>query len=108
MRERRRRDRVFAIACNLRRRIAEVIKKQGFTKRSKLTVVLGCDWDHLKRHIESQFQEGMSWENHGAWHVDHKVPVSRATTIDKLEELNHFSNLQPLWAQDNIIKSNKE
>jgi hypothetical protein len=69
--------------------------------------MLGIDWIGFKFHIESKFQEGMSWENYGQWHVDHIKPLSLATTEQKVMELNHYTNLQPLWAVDNIKKSNK-
>jgi hypothetical protein len=56
---------------------------------------------------EKQFTEGMTWFNHGEWHIDHIYPVSLATDEHHLKKLNHYTNLQPLWAIDNIKKSNK-
>jgi len=49
----------------------------------------------------------MTWENQGLWHMDHIYPVSRATDEEHLIKLNHYTNFQPLWAEDNIKKSNK-
>jgi hypothetical protein len=53
------------------------------------------------------FQDGMSWGNHGSWHIDHKVPVSWAKNEEEVYLLNHHSNLQPLWAYENLSKGNK-
>ena len=58
-------------------------------------------------HLEGLFMEGMSWENQGEWHLDHIIPVSIATSEEEIIKLNHYTNFQPLWAEDNIIKSNK-
>ena len=76
-------------------------------KQSKPTdtlTLLGCTWEEAKSHIESLFQEGMYWENHGEWHIDHIRPVSSFTEKD-MHLMNHISNLQPLWAEDNLLKS---
>ena len=49
----------------------------------------------------------MSWENHGEWHIDHKKPLASAKTEEELKKLCHYTNLQPLWALDNIRKGAK-
>jgi hypothetical protein len=52
----------------------------------------------------------MTWENHGVhgWHIDHIIPLSSAKDdIELLKKLCHYTNLQPLWAEENRIKSNK-
>jgi len=61
----------------------------------------------VKCLIESKFTDNMTWENHGKWHIDHIVPISSAITMAELEKLFHYSNLQPLWAKDNLAKSDK-
>ena len=63
---------------------------------------IGCTKDEFKAHIESQFVEGMTWSNWSAdgWHMDHIIPLSKGGT-------NHYTNLQPLWAKDNMSKSDK-
>ena len=70
---------------------------------------LGCSWEHFKNHLESKFQEGMTWNNyaHDGWHIDHIIPISSAKTEEDIIRLSHYTNLQPLWAKDNLIKSNK-
>ena len=61
----------------------------------------------LKEHIEKQFKDGMSWDNHGEWHIDHIIPISQAKTLEEGIKLSKLSNLQPLWAEDNLLKRNK-
>ena len=70
---------------------------------------LGCTIDELKRHLEAKFQPGMSWENYGKWHIDHKVAISKfdLTDLEQLKIACNYMNLQPLWAADNIRKSNR-
>jgi hypothetical protein len=69
---------------------------------------LGCSPQFLKEHIEKQFSDGMSWELVGKYiHIDHIIPLSSANTEEELYKLCHYSNLQPLWAEDNLKKSNK-
>jgi hypothetical protein len=63
---------------------------------------VGCTKEEFTHHIESQFTEGMTWDNwsmHG-WHMDHITPLSKGGT-------NHYTNLQPLWAADNLAKGDK-
>jgi len=79
-------------------------------KKSKLCMrteeMLGCSFEFFKKHIESQFEKGMSWKNHGKWHLDHIVPLDIATTVEELIKLNHWTNFQPLWAKENLEKGN--
>ena len=95
------------IADRVRRRINTSIQKNGYTKRSKSNEILGCDWETLKIHIEQQFLKGMTWENRSEWHIDHIIPISSAKTEEDVIKLNHYTNLRPLWAADNLRKSNK-
>lgn len=88
-------------------RISLGIRKSGYSKKSKTAEILGCDWDFFVCHIEKQFTKGMSWENRGEWHIDHIVPLASAETEDDVIALNHFTNLRPLWAVDNITKGDK-
>lgn len=65
----------------------------------------GCSLEELRRYIESLFQEGMSWENKEEWHIDHICPCSQAQTEGELISLQHYTNLRPMWAKENIKKS---
>lgn len=78
--------------------------------KSKCTLeLIGGSVENLKKHLESQFTEGMSWENHGKWHIDHIRPCASFDFTDKEQqnECFHYTNLQPLWAKDNMSKSAK-
>ena len=94
---------------NIRKLIGESIRRLGWEKIVKLFELLGCDWETFKTHIENQFLDGMTWDNHGqyGWHFDHIYPISLGQTQDEIDELNHYTNFQPLWWEDNLKKSNK-
>jgi hypothetical protein len=92
---------------NLRGLTNRAIKSKGLKRTKKSLVYLGCSIEFLKEHLESNFLEGMNWENHGEWHIDHIVPLSTAKTEEDVYKLNHYTNLQPLWGLDNQRKSNK-
>ena len=70
---------------------------------------LGCTLDFLEKHIEGQFQGGMTWDNYGEWEVDHIIPLAKLdlTNSEDFAKACHYSNLQPLWWQDNLKKSDK-
>jgi len=90
----------------MRQSIRTSFKRKGYTKKSKSYVILGEDWIVVKEYFESLFQEGMTWDNHGEWEIDHIIPISTATCEDDVTKLCHYKNLQPLWAKDNRLKSN--
>jgi hypothetical protein len=94
------------IVSRQRKRIKLILGKQGRT-----TKLLGCDGKFLKDYLESLWLEGMNWENYGfyGWHIDHIIPVSSFNLSDEkeLEKCFHYSNLQPLWAKDNLAKGSK-
>ena len=101
----------FRIRDSLRKRLGTAIRncqKSGSAVRD-----LGCSIEDLKKHLESQFQEGMSWDNWGrgkdCWHIDHIVPLVSFNLEDREEFLKacHYSNLQPLWEVDNLRKGAK-
>lgn len=106
-RARRKSDLIYNLSCRCRGRIRAAIKAKGFKKTTKTAEMLGCDWEFLKSHIESQFTEGMSWENRDKWHIDHIIPLASASSKDDVIKLSHFSNLQPLWAEENLKKADK-
>lgn len=79
----------------------------GYSKKSKTQEILGCSFEFFKEYIESMFVEGMTWYNHGEWHLDHKIPISWSETEEDLIKLNHYTNFQPLWSHDNLSKGNR-
>jgi hypothetical protein len=97
---------VFKLQCHYRSKLNKIL---GSIKSEKTFDIIGCSPQSLKNHLETQFTYGMSWENHGlfGWHIDHIIPLSSAKTEDDLIKLCHYTNLQPLWAKDNLRKSNK-
>lgn len=98
-------DPLFALSDSVRKLIGKAFLRSGFTKKSKTGDILGCDWETLKAHIESQFLEGMTWENRDKWHIDHIDPCCSAADKEEMLKLNHHINLRPLWAKDNLEKS---
>jgi hypothetical protein len=100
-------DPLFAMKLRLRKATSKAFYRAGYTKRSKTTEMLGCSWEEAKSHIESGFTDGMNWDNRSKWHIDHIIPLASAKNEDELKKLCHYTNLQPLWGRDNIIKSNK-
>jgi hypothetical protein len=88
----------------VRKRLKKVLKnnKKGFS----ISKSIGCTPDQLRQHIESQFKNGMSWANYGMWHIDHIKPIS-SFSIEELGQANHYTNLQPLWALENLRKGNQ-
>jgi hypothetical protein len=93
----------FKIRDKLRTRLYQAIK---FNKGGSAVKDLGCSIEELKKHIESQFTEGMNWDNYGEWHIDHIVPLSffKLDNPIELRSACHYTNLQPLWATDNLKK----
>jgi hypothetical protein len=87
--------------------IRKSIKKGEYTKQSKTYDILGIDYKGFKNHIENLFIDGMNWNNHGKWHYDHIVPLVSANTYEEIIKLNHYTNIQPLWAKDNLKKGSK-
>jgi len=71
--------------------------------------IVGGTPEIIKEHIEKQFRDGMTWDNYGfrGWHIDHIIPLSSANTEEEVYKLCHYTNLQPLWANENYKKSNK-
>jgi len=104
-----RRDKIqYKLKSNLRARLYMALKRNKATKRSQTMKYVGCSVYELKKHLESLFLEGMNWDNYGEWHIDHIYPISMIdlTVEDNIYKVMNYINLQPLWARDNIIKSN--
>jgi len=100
-------DPIKAEKHRMRSRLAMAVASKGFSSKPKTQEMLGCDWDIFIAHIESKFKDGMSWENRSDWHIDHIIPLDSAKTMEELEKLAHYTNTQPLWAQDNLRKGAK-
>lgn len=97
-------DPLFNLKERLGTAIRNALRYRGYRKKLKTIEVLGCDWATIKAHIESQFVDGMSWDNRSEWHIDHVMPLASAKTEEDLIKLNHYTNLRPLWAFDNMSK----
>jgi len=81
-------------------------EKHNYKKTTKIYQVIGCTQQELLQHLEKQFLKGMSWENRKLWHIDHIIPMDSAKTLEDNYKLNHFTNLRPMWAKDNLSKKN--
>lgn len=107
--KKRKHDTGYRILANLRSRMSVSLKRN--TKKSSILKYFNCSIEELKLHLESKFKEGMSWENYGknGWHVDHIRPLSSfdLKIEENLKIAWHYTNLQPLWAIDNIKKGDK-
>jgi len=99
----------FKLSHNLRSRLCKAINRNQ--KKGSAVDDLGCTVEQLKQHLESKFLPGMSWDNWtvDGWHIDHIKPLDSFDLTDRnqLLEACHYTNLQPLWANDNLVKSNK-
>ena len=93
-------DPVFRLAMLVRTRTREALK--GI--RVSSCKYLGCTWDELRDHLESQFTDGMTWDNMGEWHHDHIKPLATAKTTEDVIRLSHYTNLRPLWAEENLSR----
>lgn len=103
-RERARIDPVFRIRMRCRKRIWEAFAGKGYSKKTRTFNMIGCTPEELLRHLEGQFSDGMTRENYGEWHIDHIIPLASAETEEEVISLCHYSNLQPMWASDNLAK----
>lgn len=109
-------DIIFHLKCNIKALISLSIKRNGFTKRSKTFEILGCTYEEFKQHLESQFEDWMTWDNYGkyngqlnyGWDIDHIIPLNIAKDEKGIVALNHYTNLKPLCSKVNrdIKRSN--
>ena len=106
--KRREADPAYRATCMVYNALNRMLQGQDISKTNILKNI-GYTPADLRRHIESLFQPGMTWENHGKWHLDHIKPLSLfdCTDLEQVYAANQLDNLQPLWALDNIKKSNK-
>lgn len=102
------RKRINRLRDKLGTRIYMALKRQS-KKAAKTMDLIGCNIKFLRNHLEKQFKKGMSWSNYGKWHLDHIKPCA-IFDLRKPEEQRkcfHYTNLQPLWAEENMAKHDK-
>lgn len=95
------------IAQNIRTRIRLALKGKHKSKSSQ--ELIGCTYKYLMSYLEKKFEDGMSWDNHGEWHIDHIRPCASFDLSDPEQQKQcfHYTNLQPLWASENLSKGAK-
>jgi hypothetical protein len=103
-------DKAYNMSIILRQRLNKALKAKY--KGGSAVSDLGCSTENFVKYLESKFKDGMNWENYGrhGWHVDHIIPISSfdLSSPKEIKKACHYTNLQPLWAVDNIKKSNKQ
>ena len=114
-RNRKKIDSLFKLKCSIVNMIYSSFKRGGYSKNSRTQEIIGCSYEFLKGYFEAKFEVWMTWENKGlyngelnyGWDIDHIIPLSSAINENDLIKLNHYTNLQPLWAKDNLIKGDR-
>lgn len=114
MRKRMDRDFIFKMCHRLSSQLQQALKRGGFKDSKKKKVwedILGCSWEYFVEHMRGMYEEGMTDKNNtvDGWHIDHILPKSLAYghSVEKLYELFHYTNLRPLWGDENLSKSNR-
>jgi hypothetical protein len=102
-------DFLHKLTENVRCRINTFLNRKNIIKKNKTFDVVGCSPQFLKEYLENKFTDDMTWDNYGfyGWHIDHIIPLSSSKTEEEIYKLCHYSNLQPLWAIDNLKKGSK-
>jgi len=97
----------YRLAKVLRNRLYHAVV--GTVKAGSAIQELGCSIEELKAHLEDKFQRGMTWENYGEWHIDHIKPLAGfdLANLEQFKMACRYTNLQPLWAEENILKGAK-
>jgi len=98
---------VYRLKDIRKRQLLQFIKRVGGTKTRRTEALLGYTTEELKVHLESLFKDGMTWENQGKWHIDHRIPQSYFTSIDQIKECFALENLKPEWGEWNMSKGNR-
>lgn len=91
---------------NVIRACRRSMRSYVFNKQQSFNQYIGCSQDELRAHIQSQFTEGMTWDNYGKWEIDHIFPLSKAQNDRHVYRLSHYKNLRPLWVKENRSKNN--
>ena len=100
-------DTAFKIQKCLRASLLQAVRMHGNGKKAgSVQALIGCTMAELFAHLEQQFKPGMSWANHGAWHIDHRLPCASFNLLlpEQQRACFHFKNLQPLWPEENLKK----
>ena len=102
-------DPYFKVVCAMRTRISKLLRQKNADKNNKFYKYLGCNKLEFIDYFQKKFKEGMTWENHGEWHIDHIKPCASFNLLDEKEQQMcfHYTNLQPLWAYENLSKGSK-
>lgn len=102
-------DVIYKIIDNLSRRAYKFLKRYKIDKSITHMQLIGCSVNELKEHIKNQLKDNMTFDNYGLWEIDHIKPITLFDLNNKNEmyECFNYKNLQPLWREDNIKKSNK-
>ena len=105
----RRKDVNVRIKCNLRKRLSFLLRKNIVSKTEQTLDLLGIPFTEFMLYLESKFQVGMSFDNYGEWHLDHIVPCYYfdLTKFQDRQKCFHYTNIQPLWAKDNLVKNKR-
>ncbi len=102
-------DKIYKIIYNLNKRTEDFFKKSRYKNKINHESMLGCTPEELKKHLESLFEDKMTFDNYHEWEVDHIIPLS-SIDFDKyyeMEKVIHYTNLQPLWLKENRSKGSK-
>jgi len=106
-----REDKAFRLNRKMRVSMNHSLKYNGSKNGFHWFDLVNYDVNDLIKHLEKQFQDGMSWDNYGEWHIDHKIPISvfNFSSPDHIDFKKCWAlkNLQPMWASENISKHNK-
>ena len=102
-------DPAFKLLKTLRSRLNSALTRKNAKKNVTTLELIGESPAYVLGYLEAKFQEGMSWDNHGEWHIDHIKPCCKFNLLDDEEQKKcfHYTNLQPLWSKDNLSKGGK-
>ncbi len=107
MTNRRKTDEFFRFKQDVSLLICNSLRRKGYPKEGRAAAILGCDYEFFLAHLERQFLPGMGWQNRSEWQIDHITPMASASSREEALALNHFTNLRPIWAADNLEKRDK-
>ena len=102
-------DADYAFRVSMHHHVKRLYQDVGGRRLEDYDDILGCTIKEAREHFERKFQPGMSWCNHGEWHIDHIRPLASfdLTQAEERRKAGHYTNLQPLWAHDNLSKGAK-